>query len=199
MSSQVQPIGTFPSVFRIISPSITSDASGGAVQTNANAKFNTNVPLDRYMLITEVDWNVVHAKSANIVNQTTNNQRFSWQIIGQLTEALARTAVAGSDPVYVDDYLDESVVGFNQLTAAAISAVALPKNEKQPYWKHVLANPWATAAQQLNLILSNIPNTDNNQNGPSINMFVVIEYQLLPLTPDVRSYLATRVQIAGQA
>lgn len=194
MSSQVQAIGTFPSAYRLISPTVTVDASGGAVTVNGNSKFATNLPIDRYALITQVTWYVAIRKSQVFNAVNVDN---IWQYQGQLTEALARTVVALNDPVPVDTFFDED--GYNTFTATAVGVPVLPRNRPKAQWIHVLANPWATAAQQLNLVQTIAPATAAVSAGPKIDMTAVIEYALLPLSPDIRSYLATRVQIAGQA
>lgn len=193
MSSQVQPVGTLPNVYRLVSPTVVADATGGTTRVDANSKFNTNIPLDRYMLITEVDWfwGTVTQEAFG-----TTGTRNVWQRQGQLTEALARTAVQLTDPVYVDEDLWELFQQTIQSTAASITAFGIYGTWL--HTRHVLANPWATAAQQLNLINSQVPQAVT-VNGPKYNLNVVIEYQLLPLTADIRAYLAQRVQIAGQA
>lgn len=197
MSSQVQPISTFPNVYRLISPVVTVDASGGSTEVDANSKFNTNIPLDYYMLVTEVDW---------IVNELIHPNLGTASVLGisiasfyQLTEALARTIPATTDPVYVDqeahilevEVTNASSVGFLQLVTNPARASS--------FRKHVLANPWATAAQQLNLVANQKNLGSTTITLGKYTVACVIEYQLLKQTPEIRSYLAQRIQIAGQA
>ncbi len=194
MSSQQQPIAgvSFQSsaIFRLVTPTITMDASGGAVQVNANAKFNTNVPLDRFMLITAIKYYLTWTKHSAGIGAVTNVG--SWTIGAQITEALGRTIAAFTDPVYVDSWLINEPTPLG-LTSGAWGATFYPSTLDR-----ILYNPWATAAQQLNVVGIVAPN-NVGANGPNITIGPVIEYQLLPLTTDLRNYLATRVQIAGQA
>lgn len=194
MSSNVQAIGTTPSTYRLISPTVTVDASGGTVEVDGNSKFNTNIPFDYFALITQLTWYVAIRKSQVFNAVNVDN---IWQYQAQLSEALARTKVALNDPVPVDTYFDE--FGDEILVTSAVGEPVIEMNRPKAQWIHVLANPWATAAQQLNLVASIIPATAAVSAGPKIDHTVVIEYNLLRQTPEIRSYLAQRIQIAGQA
>jgi hypothetical protein len=196
MSSQVQPVGTVPITYRVIAPAQTIDATGGTTEVDANAKFNTNLPLDRYMLITQTDVYVTVLTGPVFgAGSGSHSSHVEWQ----LTEALARTApVFSTDPVYVDEGLERILVDVIQATAVG-EEVAESFLSLQPY-RHVLSNPWATAAQQLNFIARWKPwQVGSLSAGPKLSVAMVIEYSLLSLTPSVQSYLATRIQIAGQA
>ena len=190
MSSQTQPIigANFQNVqvFRLVGPTVTVDASGGLVTVNSNAKFNTNLPLDRYALITKITYFVTWTKLP--VSEPDNLA--SWNLFAQLTEALARTSPVATDPVYVDEWTLHIRKSF--VTSGA-EILTFPGTLDR-----VLYNPWATAAQQLNFVVAAQPN-NSGANGPNAAVSPVLEYQLLPLTTDIRTYLATRVQIAGQA
>src|SRR5229473_658456 len=177
-------------VYRLVGPAITVDASGGVIQVNANTKFNTNLPLDRYMLITQIKYFITWTKmpaspavgGANIG---------SWNIFAQLTEALARTVPTTTDPVFVDEWTLFVKPGQESTAVGAIQhQIAFPGSIDR-----ILYNPWSTAAQQLNQIVSLQPNNNEGTGGPSVSVAPVLEYQLLPLTADILSYLATRVQI----
>lgn len=190
MSSQVSPIfGTSlqTSLFYRVIATVSADASGGTVQVNSNLKFPTNLPLDKAMqIIRIVYFNQWVKLPATLANPSTAN----WAVFVQLTEALARTAVAGTDPVFVDD-LFFTIEAGSFTTSGGTPANPIPSQfERYPFW--------LTAAQQLNLIVSVQPNTVAT-NGPSVTVSAVIEYQLVSLTDQLRNYLATRVQIAGQA
>src|SRR5713101_2805403 len=113
MSSQVQPIGTLPSAYRLITPALTVDASGGTVEVDGNTKFNTNIPLDRYMLITVVNWYLTTLALPQI---GTGAYNAVWHQEFQLSEALARTVVTFADPVYVGDGLVECAAENTQST-----------------------------------------------------------------------------------
>lgn len=194
MSSQVQPIGTFPSAFRLVSPVVAIDASGGAVEVDGNAKFNTNLPLDRYALITKVWWVMSNLKLPRFDSLATA-QQVTWGAFAQLTEALARTAPVTTDPVFVDQFAYQ----WSAIKDFTTSGEAFVTDNRIQFFQQVLANPWATAAQTLNLVCSAKILGGNNTNGPSITIAAIIEYQSLSLTPAIQAYLATRVQIAGQA
>lgn len=196
MSSQIVPLGTqFDyNAFKIISPSVTTDASGGTTQVNANSKFNTNLPLDKGMAIYEVDWFMADTTSQQVSNAPNKS---SWQYIGQLTEALARTAVASSDPVDVDVLFDEMVLQTVQSSAASIGVINATR--LRSFDRHFLPRPWLTVGQQLNLVVSAIPNSDNTLNGPKLSTFCKIWWSLIDLTPGLRTGLAQRIQISGQA
>lgn len=173
--------------FRLVSPVATVDAhAAGVAITSANKTFNTNIPLNYYALITDIEWRVSAKAQSGVFGPNAGLT----QILGQLTEALARTAVAGSDSVFVDTYEDE--LNLLQATAASIAWAYRPKAQ----FFHTLATPWATVAQQLNLIQSQNTLVGN---GIVCDMQVIVGYSLNPVTPSISSYLSQRVQIAGQA
>src|SRR5712691_4836067 len=99
MSSQQQPIvGTGPfqsvAIYRLVGPTLTVDASAGTVQVNSSSKFNTNLPLSHYMLITKIMYfiNFVKFPVEDAVASVSD-----WLIGCQVTEALSRTIPAFSD------------------------------------------------------------------------------------------------------
>ena len=193
MSSQVQPL-TGTDYFRLVSPAITVDAAGGVVAVVNNAKFNTNTPLDRYMLVRRVDWYLTHTVAAKYKHVADASQA-SAHVEYQLTEALARTTVTFADPVYVDEGLVEETGFEMQATAASIGF-------STQYVSHPITHYpfWASAAQQFNILGRWNPlSVTILSAGPTLSLSCVIEYQLLQLSADVRAYLANRVQIAGQA
>lgn len=186
MSSAVSSgIGTVnvPPVYRLVSPTVTVDATGGAVEVDGNSKFNTNIPLDKGMAITAVNWFVT-------LKANPPSTSYISQMQAQITEALARTKVALTDPIYVDNYFDE--VSVFQSTAVGDEVY----NRTKALERHVLRYPWLSVAQQLNLVHTELPIVGN---GLKADCTCIIEYELLSLTADLRSYLATRLQIAGQA
>jgi hypothetical protein len=198
MSSATIPIGGAIGlgIYRLVSPAVIADASGGVVEVDANSKFNTNIPLDRYMLIRQVDWYLTITKLPAFL---AGAALMVWHHEWQLTEALARTATTFTDAVYVDEGLVEEVVKSAQATAASEQ---VNQNDRRVYpIRRVLFTPWATAAQQLNIVYSSKPfqAVGTFTAGPKASLSAVIEYELLPLTMDIRNYLATRVQIGGQA
>jgi len=180
--------GSFATL-RLVGPAVVADASGGQIQVNANTKFATNVPLDRFMLITKIlyflTWTKLPALGANA-------NVGDWTIASQMTEALARTLFTASDGLFVDEWT-LSIKEAQLTTSGSANPVILPGAIDR-----VLYNPWATQAQNLNSIVSVQPN-NVNVNGPNVSVASVLEFQLLPITTDIRTYLATRVQIAGQA
>jgi hypothetical protein len=185
--------GTGP--YKIISPTVTPDASGSTVTANANKTFPTNLPLGFGMLIREVDW-VVNIQNQFLVNPAAASIT-SWQSFNELTEALARTTVAGSDPVDVDIYFDEWRVQTTQATAVGIAVTML--NRQKALERHVLNQPWLSVAQNLNLVCSIFPEADNGSNGPKLQVFARIFFDIVQLTSAQQAYLAQRIQIGGQA
>lgn len=176
-------------IYRLVGPAVVVDASAGQVQVNANTKFNTNIPIDRFMLVTRILYFLTWTKLPAI---GANANVGSWNVFAQLTEALARTVPTATDPLFVDQWT--TFVKEAQLsTSGAAPPVFFPG-----LIDRVLYNPWATAAQQLNMIAALQPN-NVNVNGPNVSVAPVIEFQLLPLTADLKLFLATRVQITGQA
>lgn len=145
------------------------------------------------MLVRQVDWFVANraAASLNAAKQNT------WQMQAQVVESLGRTSVNLTDPNYVDDYFDEMYQFTTQVTAAGIIAVF--ENRLKAQWSHYLSLPWATAAQQLNLVASLVPGSvTGGETGPKFDFTPILYYELISLTADIRSYLATRIQIASQ-
>lgn len=197
MSSQQQPVfGALPdpNVYKLVSPTVLVDASGGTVVVNANTKFNSNLPIDRAAAITEIDWIMSYAKSQQVSNAPNESH---WQDVGQLTEALARTAPTLTDPVDIDTIYSEA--DFQTVQSSAASIAAVNKFRDRVYERHVFRHPWLTVAQQWNLVCSSTPGADNTLNGPKLNVTSRIFFQLITLSADLRSYLATRLQISGQA
>lgn len=191
MSSQVTPIigGGLPNaqIYRLISPAVIADASGGQVQVNANSKFATNLPIDRYALITRILYFLTWTK---LPVSETDNTSGGWNVFVQISEALARTVPSTTDPVYVDEW---TFFVRKALSTSGAFLATYPGTIDRP-----LFNPWASVAQNLNLIVAVQPN-NVGANGPNVSVACSIEYQLLSLMQDIRTYLATRLQIAGQA
>lgn len=197
MSSAVTAIGLQNVVgpFRIITSTVTADATGGIVQANASAKFATNVPLDKVMVINQITWHSFIKANPLLAAGT---KEASWQILGQLTEALARTSVAQTDPTFVDNYADEIDVVKQEITA--VGEVVYMWNRQKAQWIHVFANPWISVAQNFVLIQSIVPGSVSAATtGPKCDMFLVLEYFLADLDANLRSLLANRIQISGQA
>ncbi len=165
------------------------------MNVNANSKFNTNLPLDRAMLVNKLWWNLTQTKFPAWA--ATSDLGEFWQVNAQLTEALARTATAATDPVFVDQMVWEYQHKVVQSSAVGIIESASPTIMNQ-YTEKALFNPWLTAAQQLNLVVS-VNQIGTAVNGPNVSVLAIVEYQLIALTAELRNYLATRVQIAGQA
>lgn len=197
MSSQVTQIGlqNVTGPFRIITSTVTADATGGIVQANASAKFGTGVPLDKVMMINQITWHAFIKANALFAAGT---KEASWQILGQLTEALARTSVAQTDPTFIDNYADE--IDAVKQEISAVGEVVVVYNRQKAQWIHVFANPWLTVAQNLVLIQSIVPGSVSAAcTGPKVDMFLVIEYFLADLDSNLRALLANRIQISGQA
>src|SRR5713101_5124509 len=106
----------FSQVYRLIMPAVVTDATAGTVQVNGNTKFNTNIPLDQYMIVNRIMWFITFTKLPAV---GANEFLSSWTIFPQLTEALARTVAAASDPLFVDEFTTGIRAG-QQATAVAI-------------------------------------------------------------------------------
>src|SRR5712691_649753 len=131
--------------FRLVGPAVTVDASGGAVQVNANTKFNTNLPLTQYMLITKIVYFLTWTKLPAV---TAGSNIGSWNVYAQLTEALARTIPTALDGLFVDQWtLFVKEEAF--LTSGISLPIFFPGTIDRP-----LYNPWATAALQLNMVVA---------------------------------------------
>lgn len=183
--------GTGP--YRIVSPTLEVDATGGTVEVDGNTKFNTNLPLGMGMLVTDIEWIVPMIEAIGPPTATANN---GWQILFQLTEALARTKVAQNDPVDLDIYFDELWLNERQDTAVG-DAINL-WNRQKALERHHLNRPWLTVAQQLNLVGSIVPTESSSQPGGEWNCFTRIYFDLIALTREQQAYLAQRIQISGQ-
>lgn len=184
--------GTGP--YRIVSPTVEVDASGGTSLVSANSKFNTNLPLGFGMLITDIEWIVALQEGITPTLSTGND---IWQIIYQLTESLARTAVAQNDPIDVSIYFDELWQQAIQSTAVGVSTSLI--NRAKALERQHLNRPWLSVAQQLNLVGSTVPVEQTSQNGPESQAFVRIYFDIVTLTSQQQAYLAQRIQISGQA
>lgn len=183
--------GTGP--YRITSPTVEADATAGAVQVNANSKFSTNLPVGLAMLVTDIEWICTQVDAPNV---PTGAGQWNWQYIGQLTEALARTVVAQSDPVDIDIYLDE--VCYQDQAVTGAGEIFFATNRQKALERHHLWRPWLSVGQQLNLILSVVPG-ETTTNGPEVTMFTRIYFDLVAVTGAQQAYLAQRIQISGQA
>lgn len=184
--------GTGP--YRITSPTVEVDATGGTVEVDNNSKFSTNLPVGMGMLITDVEWVVAMIDSVGAPTASAGN---IWQVLAQLTEALARKVVAQSDPVDVDIYFDEIEKQERQDTAVGDAAYIL--NRQKALERHHLWRPWLSVGQQLNLICSVIPTENTTQPGGEWAVFTRIYFDLVALTAAQQAYLAQRIQISGQA
>lgn len=197
MSSQVQPAsGYIPSynVFRLISPQVTIDKSGATTNGDANALFNTNLPLGKAMAVTAVDWFVTFTigNTGPVPGHATG--QLTLNLIAQLTEALARLTPALNDPTYISDYFDEIDMSQDQNTPGSVMAAF---NRPKAHWQDRPRYPWLSVAQQFNII-GHIGG-DGVQAAGKVNFQAIISYELLDVTPQVSAYLSSRLQITGQA
>lgn len=183
--------GTGP--YRIVSPTVEVDATGGNTEVDANKTFNTNLPLGFGMNVTDIEWIYAMIDTPGPPAATASSM---WQIIAQLTESLARTKVAQTDPIDVDIYFDE--VGLQERQDTAVGDAAWVWNRSKALERHHLSRSWLTVAQQLNLIASVIPGETVNS-GPEVQVFTRIYFDIVQLTAAQQAYLSQRIQISGQA
>lgn len=182
MSSVSTGVGA---IYRLITPTVTVDATGGNTEVDGNKTFVTNLPLNYYMDILRVNWFATVKSNTNI----DGSAAIISQIQAQICESTSRTKVNLLDPNYISEFFDE--VQVLKQTAAAISTL----NRNKAYWSHDLgASHWATIATTLNLVHTELPIVGN---GLKVDMTAIIEYVLTPLTSSIQQYLATRIQIAG--
>ncbi len=186
--------GTGP--YRLTTPTIDIDASGGLTEVDANTKFATNLPVGMAMLITDVEW-VVPMQNAPGQPSVAAQNTSIWQVLGQLTEALARTSVAQNDAVDIDIYFDE--LGYQTSFATGVGLIEIPFNRQKALERHALRFGYLSIAQNLNLVGSIVPSETVTQNGPEMGIFCRIYYNLLAVNQAQQAYLAQRIQIAGQA
>lgn len=196
MSSAQIPVGgafTDPTIYTMITPVVTADATGGVVEADSNSKFNTNIPLSKAMMVTELDWNYNYPTYETfVINAITH-----WNWVAQITESLSRTKTA-SDPLNIDYDYHERFINLPQATAVGFGSITF---SSEVLSRRVLRHPWLTVAQQLNLVVSVYPQTDNGggSKGPKVGAWAKIYFQLVDLNDALRLYLATRIQIASQA
>lgn len=161
---------------------------------NANTKFATNLPLGFGMLITDIEWVVAMLEP---VNPPAGAGISTWQVLYQLTEALARLAVAQSDNIDVAVYFDELVTQVVEKTAVGEEVIWW--NRMKALERQHLGRPWLSIAQNLNLIGTVTPGETANTNGPEMSAFCRLYFDIVPLTVQQQAYLSQRIQIGGQA
>jgi hypothetical protein len=185
-------VGYDPIVYTMITPVVTVDATGGHVEVDANQKFMTNIPIDRGIAITEVDWNY----ATNTMETFDKGAISHWNQVTQITESLARTKIA-TDPLNIDYDNWERFTRILEVTAVGECVISYTPKVIE---RRVLRHPWLTIAQQLNIVSSIFPALDQSSTvaGPKMQVWAKLYFQMLNLTPDLRSYLATRIQISSQ-
>lgn len=146
------------------------------------------------MAITEVDWIV---STQDPMTALAGSQSSVMAIVGQLTEALSRTTPSLSDPVDVDTYFDELYI--QELEKSSVGEAIFFFNRLKAYERHVFRHPWLSVAQQMNLVCSVGPGENAVQDLAEMQFTCRIFFQLIDLSASLRSYLATRLQISGQA
>lgn len=166
------------------------------VEVDANIKFATNLPLGFGMNITDVEW-VVPMVAKPFIPVAAGTVTNDWQIVAQLTEALARTSVAQTDNIDIDIYFDE--FGIANVNTTAVAQQPYLFNRVKALERHKLQRPWLSVAQNLNLILSVIPTESVNTNGPEVQVYCRIFFDIVTLTAAQQAYLSQRIQISGQA
>lgn len=181
--------GTGP--YRITSPNVEVDASGGTTSVVNNQNFATNLPVGMGMLITDIEWIVAYQQLPTAPNGSQTN---IWFTIGQITEALQRTTPTTADNLDIAVFFEQIGIIGEQATAASIAQTLYRSNMERQH----LSPPWLTVAQNLNLVVQAAATEQNVQDGQEVAIQCRIYFQLLALTAAQNQYLAQRIQISSQ-
>jgi len=182
MSATIPSVGA---IYRLVTPTVTADATGAATEVDANKTFVTNLPLNYYLSIQRIRWFATIKATTNFLQAANSIQ----QIQAQIVESQNRTKVNLVDPNYISNYFDEVATG--DATAVAYQTL----NRAKAYWiDDITDNPWATVATTLNLVHTELPIAGN---GLKVDITAILEYSLLPTTPQIQQYLSSRIQITG--
>jgi hypothetical protein len=155
---------------------------------NANKTFNTNLPLNSVMYI----FRVQHVFSIkDWANAYINQAPAIFQVLSQLTENTANTAVSQSDPLAISN-------GYFEQRLSAQSLVGFQGIDRNPLKDGEddfagIANP--TVAQTLNMVVSAVEVVGNMPvNG--VDVFMYIWYKLVsPIPQSIKDRLVNRLAL----
>lgn len=185
-----------PGVYRLVSPVLTTGAKHASL--NDNSTFVTNIPsLDFALRIWRTRWLFgIAGLTASGGDFAAGSTSIDVQFFAQLTENQTKTSIVSTDTSYLDSAWQQFLFENQQATAVGLETEILPIPMEVIHDFPPWLTPF-TVATKLNIIASMVENTSAFGTGLIFKPTVTIEYTLERLTPDLRDYLAKRLQIQG--
>jgi hypothetical protein len=115
----------------------------------------------------------------------------SINLVAQLTENQSKTSVLNTDTSWLDEFFTSELIS----TSTAASGAYTINSVEQIHDFNAVTTPW-TVATKLNLVATKIVGALTSA-ATTWKPACYIEYTLERLTPDLRDYLAKRLQIQG--